>query len=251
MNFPHTNLYKKGYQSDLIRGIDEPRPWNLTAEILRFANLHHTMLDIGSGSASKLLPLSKHFNKIIALEPSHEMRELAQETITNNKTTNIEIIEGYANNLPFQDNTFELVTCMLAPCDIDEVFRVLKPGGIFINETIGAADKIEFKKEFGKDEQNNWRGQFLQFTPEDFIKFQQENYQKKFSDIKIENGFWATYYTKQGLIELCQHTPTIKNFALTKDEEYLNKAIAKCTTDKGIKLIQNRLLITAKKNPIN
>lgn len=100
----NTKLYRKGYQSDLLIGRDEARPWNLETEILRFSSPDTIMLDIGSGTAKKLIPLAKHVRKIIALEPSHEMWELAQETIASHNIKNIDVIDGLASKLPFEDS---------------------------------------------------------------------------------------------------------------------------------------------------
>ena len=63
----------------------------------------------------------------------------------------------------------------------------------------------------------------------------------------ISNGFWFTYYTRQGLLELCQFTPTINGFNLQNDLETFNKVSENLLTDKGIKISQNRFLIKASK----
>jgi ubiquinone/menaquinone biosynthesis C-methylase UbiE len=240
-------LYNKEYASMLIRGIEEARPWNLEEQIKNFLTLNHTILDIGAGDARKLIGIASYCKKIVALEPSSEMRELANKLIAKNNITNIEMVDGLSEKLPFQNSYFDIVTSMLAPWNSEEVFRVLKPGGYFINEAIGGADKIEFKQEFGKDEDGNWRGSLMQLSPNEFIQQYQEKLKHRFMDIIITEGYWDTYYTTQGLVELCQNTSTIKDFDVHKDNKYLDEVAKKLTTDKGIKITQNRLLIIAKK----
>jgi SAM-dependent methyltransferase len=242
----NTRLYEKGYASDLIRGIDEPRPWNLNNEILMLSSSNHSLLDIGSGDARKVIPIAKKVKHVFAMEPSVEMRSLADQMVAESNLSNITITNGVADNLPFPDNSFEIVTCSLAPWDTKEVFRVLKPGGKFINETLGCADKLEFKKYFGKDENNSWRGQLINFSEPNF-SFNIQNEFQEFNDFKNCNGFWNTYYTEEGLLELCKYTPTIKDFDIEKDMVFLKKAIDSLKTNKGIKITQNRLLIIATK----
>lgn len=64
----------------------------------------------------------------------------------------------------------------------------------------------------------------------------------------MQNGYWKTLYTEEGLFELCQFTPTIKNFDINKDRVNFKNAISKLKTTKGIEIQQNRILIIAIKN---
>lgn len=69
----------------------------------------------------------------------------------------------------------------------------------------------------------------------------------RFSSFALKNGSWNTYYTPEGLLALCEYTPTIKDFDAQKDKVALNTAIKKLATKQGIKIQQNRLLMTATK----
>lgn len=242
-----SKLYRKGYASKLIRGEDTQRPWVLDDKIKALLSPDSVMLDIGSGDGRKLLNNAMHCKEITALEPSTEMRELAHSLISNHKITNINIVNGTSEKLPFQNNVFDIVSCMLAPWNASEVFRVLKHGGYFINEAIGSADKFEFKKVFGKDHNGNWRGSLLQYTTHEFIKQYEDRLVPYFTNVSIQEGYWDTYYDIRGLIELCEHTSTIKDFNIINDNKFLEVIHKTFNSPKGIKITQNRLLIIAKK----
>ncbi len=243
-----TRLYSANYASMLIQGIDEPpRPWNLRNTVLSKITATTTMLDIGSGDAKKMIPLAAYAQHISAMEPSPAMRALAHENIAEVKANNIDVVDGKCDDLPFPDNTFDLVTCTLAPWNYNEVSRVLKPGGYFINEAIACEDKLEFKTPFGKDKVGQWRGHMMAFDNDTFIHNIRSGLNPFFTDISITNGYWYTYYTKQGLIELCECTPTIAEFDLAKDLATLEQVAAALMTEKGIKIRQNRVLVIAKK----
>lgn len=245
-----TRLYSALFASKLVLGVDaQPRPWNLNQVVLDKTTATTTLLDIGCGDARKMLPLADRVQQISALEPSPAMRALAQEKILTAKINNIRIIEGDCYNIPFADNSFDVVTCNLAPWDIEELYRVLKPGGCFINETIGCEDKLEFKRVFGKDANGHWRGQRMLLDNATFIHQLRTLLEPRFQEINIANGFWETYYTPQGLLELCECTPTISEFNVEKDKPSFDAVINRLMTEKGIKLMQNRLLITARKSP--
>lgn len=244
----NTPLYAAGFASDLIRGVDELRPWDLNSTILSTVTTATTILDIGTGDARKMVPLAAHVHQISAIEPSPAMRTLAQERIASAKIKNIHIIDGRCENLPFPNNSFDLVTSSLAPWDEKEVYRVLKPGGLFINETIGCEDKLNFKMAFGKDMAGNWRGQLMSFDNVNYIPRLNAELEPFFNEINIRNGFWNTYYTKEGLLQLCLYTSTIKGFNLEEDHSTLEDIAEKLMAKNGtIKLMQNRLLIMAKK----
>jgi len=245
----NTKEYSAEYASDLIRGIDiEARPWDLQQEILNITKTTSTLLDIGSGDSRKVIPLAKHLSHIVAMEPSLEMRKLANNALQHYNLKNITIVNGVADKLPFPDSSFNIVTCSLAPWNISEVYRVLKLDGYFINETIGCADKIEFKKEFGVDEFGVLRGQLIQDPEEHYLSNLRNNIESNLSNVTLKNGFWKTMYTKNGLLELCKVTPTINDFNEIKDKIKFDNAISKLQSPNGIILTQNRVLIIGKKS---
>jgi len=149
--------YKTGYDDSLIRGIDEARPWDLTQQILEIASSHKQLLDIGCGSGMKLTDISTHFLWITGLDYNPEMLQIASQRFKDHNLNNYTLIEGTATSLPFKNETFEVITSMMAPHCIHEMFRVLKPGGNLIIEIPGELDKQTLKDFFVTD--NMPRGQ--------------------------------------------------------------------------------------------
>ena len=62
----------------------------------------------------------------------------------------------------------------------------------------------------------------------------------------IRNGYWNTYYTIKGLMHLLKYTPTIRHFDYVNDKNKIKKAIKIFSTERGIKLTQNRMLLYVK-----
>jgi ubiquinone/menaquinone biosynthesis C-methylase UbiE len=97
------------------------------------------LLDIATGgghTANAFAPLVK---KVTAVDLTLEMLSAAEHFIKNNGHQNVEFIQGDAEQLPFMDESFDIVTCRIAPHHfphvdsfIKEVHRVLKPTGQFI-----------------------------------------------------------------------------------------------------------------------
>lgn len=241
--------YQSDFDSPLIQGIDDPetpRPWNLINEIKQVISREKTLLDIGCGTGSKIFPLSAHLLGLVGLDPSQSMLDSALQKKSAFSTT-IELVKGRAEYLPFQNQSFDIITSILSRWDVKEISRVLKLKGTAFIETIGCQDKRNFKYFFGTDELG-WRGQFMEYDQEEYVAQCQEKFSQFFHTVSVRNGFWNTYYSPEGIKKLLSFTPTIRNYDEACDAQHLEKAIQACSTEKGIKLTQNRIFIYAK-NP--
>ena len=98
--------------------------------------LSGTVLDIGSGTGA-MFPYFAGDVSVQAVEPDHYMRQQAVER-ARESTADITLADASAENLPYDDNTFDAVVASFVFCTIpdheralDEVARVLRPGGEF------------------------------------------------------------------------------------------------------------------------
>ncbi|HLO12611.1 MAG TPA: class I SAM-dependent methyltransferase [Pseudoneobacillus sp.] len=97
------------------------------------------VLDVATGgghTANAFAPLVKN---VVAVDLTEKMLIAAEKFITGNGYQNVQFTVGDAENLPFQDQSFDIVTCRIAPhhfpnveAFIKEVYRVLKPEGQFL-----------------------------------------------------------------------------------------------------------------------
>jgi arsenite methyltransferase len=107
------------------------------------ADLHpgETVLDLGSGAGADALISARRVGptgKAIGLDMTAEMLELARRNAAEAGATNVEFIQGYLEDIPLPDNSFDVV---LSNCAINlaadkqivlnEAGRVLRPGGRF------------------------------------------------------------------------------------------------------------------------
>lgn len=237
-------LYRSTYDSSELRGKDDSttsRPWDLSTILSFEDNSQKNLLDLGTGTGFKLLPLQQKFKRIVGLEISDSMVAAAKRNLP---FENIDIIKGDNFNLPFPDNYFDVVISFLAPCSFKEIHRVLKKDGYILIEKIGCEDKFELKAFFTEDELGT-RGQYSQYTLDEYLHFYKEEVRKYFETITIQNGYWNTYYSTKGILKLLSNTPTIRNYHYKQDKEAVRKAIEMLSTPKGVVLQQNRFLIHA------
>jgi ubiquinone/menaquinone biosynthesis C-methylase UbiE len=105
-------------------------------QLLRAA--HGEILEIGFGTGLNLPHYPAGVSKITTVEPNAGMNRLAMKRI---KQAKIEVDQRFASGerLPFDDDCFDCVVSTFTLCSvgdarrvIDELHRVLKPGGAFL-----------------------------------------------------------------------------------------------------------------------
>ena len=101
------------------------------------------VLEVGIGSGLNI-PFydAAKVNKVIGLDPSPELNEMAEKVVAKTAVENgldVEIILGSAEDMPFPDDHFDSVVITYTLCTIPdaeaanlEIRRVLKPGGKLI-----------------------------------------------------------------------------------------------------------------------
>ncbi|WP_409296852.1 class I SAM-dependent methyltransferase [Peribacillus sp. SCS-26] len=97
------------------------------------------VLDVASGGGHTANAFAPYVREVIALDITAEMLKAAEGFIRGNGHENVRFIKGDAEKLPFADESFDIVTCRIAPhhfpdvaAFVSEVFRVLKPNGKFL-----------------------------------------------------------------------------------------------------------------------
>lgn len=103
---------------------------------------HFTVLDIGCGGGRTIATLAAMATggKVFGIDYSPASVAVARETnSTSIESGRVEIQGGSASQLPYADQTFDLVTAVEThyywpdlPGDVREVMRVLKPGATFL-----------------------------------------------------------------------------------------------------------------------
>lgn len=95
-------------------------------------------LDVATGAGHTAAVFAPHVAKVIASDLTPEMLEQARKLAAEKSLGNMETAIADAEALPFPDASFDLVTCRIAPHHfpsiekfLQEVHRVLKPGGTF------------------------------------------------------------------------------------------------------------------------
>jgi len=96
------------------------------------------VLDVATGGGHVAYTFAPHVERMWATDITQEMLDMVKAEAQKRGLANVRTTYAKAEALPFEDASFDLVTCRIAPHHFDsipeflgEVHRVLKPGGLF------------------------------------------------------------------------------------------------------------------------
>lgn len=96
------------------------------------------VIDIGSGTGRLAFAAATKAKKVYASEPSDCMREFMRDKIEKEKISNVVVLDGTIEVIPFEDNTFDIAMCGYVlgvdiKKEIANLERVTKNDGYIIN----------------------------------------------------------------------------------------------------------------------
>lgn len=99
--------------------------------------------DIGTGTGMSAFGIARYASKVYGIEPEKAMRDRAEQNREKYGITNVDFLDGKAQEIPLPDNSVDVVTAIYAviiptetelPKFFKEAERVTKPGGLVIME---------------------------------------------------------------------------------------------------------------------
>lgn len=124
-NYATSEVHAKGASlGRLVEVVDAQSSWDA--------------LDIATAAGHVAITIAPMVSTMTATDLTPEMVELAEQRALDAGLSNLSTQVADAGNLPFNDATFDLVTCRIAPhhfpdpaAFVTEVARVLRSGGVF------------------------------------------------------------------------------------------------------------------------
>lgn len=168
-------------------------------------NPNEKVLDLCTGTGDLIKFIKKYSNNVTGVDFSENMLKIARK-----KFKDTEFIEADCTQLPFDDNSFDIITMGYGLRNIEnrtkalqEVYRVLKPNGKFLHLDFG---------------EKNFAGKIFETAVMNLIKFFTENTSSYYYLVKSKQDF-------PNPKELINETETC-HFKLLKRLDYLFKAIS-------------------------
>ena len=135
----------KGWDFSYIRNRireDKP-PWKYEKLAKALLRKSDSVLDIGTGGGELFSSLGPFPKDTFATESYKPNVEVARKRLMN---LGIGVFYTPRQKLPFENESFGLVLNRHAAFDAEEVFRVLKPSGIFLTQQVGGENLTDLCK---------------------------------------------------------------------------------------------------------
>lgn len=103
------------------------------------------VLDIGSGTGRLAFAAATKAKRVYASEPVDRLREFMRDKIAKEKISNVVVVDGTIEAIPFEDDTFDIVmsACVMGldyEKEVNNLERVVKNGG-YIIDCMGEEDR--------------------------------------------------------------------------------------------------------------
>lgn len=126
------------------RWYDEELPWDYEDIVKKYLSPNYKLLDMGTGGGEFLLSLNHPYSNTSVTEMWTPNFELCKQKL---EPLGIEVKQVFNDSeLPFEDNTFDIIINRHESFDVKEVERILKPNGIFITQQVGGKNNEVLSK---------------------------------------------------------------------------------------------------------
>ena len=147
---------------------EDDLPWDYRTEILRYLRPEMRILDIDTGGGEFLLSLGHPQENTAATEGYGPNVELCRKTLL---PLGIDFRPANGSReLPFESESFDMVINRHGDFNAEEIFRVLKPGGMFLTQQVGAENDRELVALLMGQMPLPFPEQYLTITEEKFRK---------------------------------------------------------------------------------
>lgn len=178
----------KGWDFSHLNGRYEEEndlPWDYFSIIKEHLNDDMKILDIDTGGGEFILSLGHPYTNISATEGYKPNVELCKEVLL---PLGIDFKEATSlKELPFENESFDIVLNRHGDYNVDELYRVLKPGGLFITQQVGAENDFDLVKMLLPDSKMQFPNQYLDIAKDDLVNagFEVLQAQEAFCKIKF------------------------------------------------------------------
>ena len=117
-------------------------PWDYKTIVKSYLKDDHILLDMGTGGGEILLTINHPYKNTYATEAYAPNFELCKRVLS---PLGITVAQTYPDDkLPFEKDSFDFIINRHESFDLEEVTRVLKPGGYFFTQQVGNQNDLEF-----------------------------------------------------------------------------------------------------------
>jgi SAM-dependent methyltransferase len=230
---------REGWDFSRVRDKIDPVPWDYLEVVRRYLRPTDHVLDVGTGGGEKLLSLVTCFDSAVGVDISPEMIETALKNKAAAQADNVSFEVMRAEDLRFSDSEFDVVLNRHSVAAVDQIVRVLRPGGYFVMQEVGQRNLGSICSlfgcgpggEYGQESQN------INVLAQAF----RERGCRVICRAEYDVGYW--FLDVESLIFLLKAVPIPEDFDIERHWQQVNHIITKFSTPKGIESNEHRELL--------
>lgn len=165
------------------RQSEEPLPWNYDKIVRQYLRSDHILLDMGTGGGEYLLTLNHPYTNTYATEAYPPNYEFCTKKL---QPLGIDVRQVFDDKcLPFEKDMFDIIINRHESFAINEVYRLLKPDGLFITQQVGGLNNKELSRFLIRDfkeitcSEHNLNNNVVFFQNKGFTILKSEEYYPK------------------------------------------------------------------------
>lgn len=230
---------RRGWDFSRMRDDRDPMPWDYCEVVQRYLRPTDHVLDVGTGGGEKFLELAVNFGSGIGVDPDPAMIETARENTPPALVEKVTFIAGAAASLPVPNASCNVVLNRHAVVDVAEIARVLRPGGYFITQQVGAQNTFNICSLFGCGPGGRYR-EPVQEIPDLAAAFQERG-----CAILSYGTYNMPYYfvDAESLLFWMQAIPMLEDFDIETHWQQVDYLITEYATPRGIESNEHRELL--------
>jgi SAM-dependent methyltransferase len=236
---------RRGWDFSRMRETQDPAPWDYADIARAYLAPDSHALDIGTGGGERFLALADAFRSGVGMDASPEMIATAQENLPPALADKISFAVMPTQHLTFAPASFDVILNRHAPVDAAEFARVLRPGGVFITQQIGARNTANICAIFGCTPGGTYTSDPTQ-TPEAL----RASFMAAGCRIVAEGDYdvRAWFLDVESLLFWLQALPVPEDFSIECHWRQVDGILSAYNTERGIETNEHRTLLVARKD---
>lgn len=241
---------RHGWDFSAMREARDPVPWDYVDIVRAYLWPEAAVLDVGTGGGERFLSLADAFGRGLGTDASAAMIADARENLgrlaeagdDRAGRVSFEVMPAQALALPAAG--FDVVLNRHAPLSVGEIARVLRPGGLFITQQVGARNSHNICAVFGC----TVGGPYLAAPGLDHVALASAFRAHGFQVVcaaEYDVRWWIR--DAASLLFWMQALPLPENFDIERHWRQVQYILARYTTDQGILTNEHRELLIVRK----
>lgn len=235
---------RRGWDFSRIRDARDPVPWDYEEVVRRYLRTTDRVLDIGTGGGERFLALAPEFSEGVGIDADPAQIQTARENLPPSVAQRVSFQLMNAQDLQYEDNSFDVVLNRHASVYPGEIARVLRPGGYFITQMVGPHNTRNICSSFGCGPGGEYEPEPLQDLPSLVKGFEAQDC-AVVARAEYDVGYY--FLDVESLIFWLKAIPIPEDFAIEQHWQQVTQIVETCSTPSGLGTNEHRELLVVRK----